>query len=47
MVPVGDAVEGAIVEVGRLGVVFVYEVVEYVIYAELQLVLFEKREGPP
>ena len=32
VVPVRDAVEGAVVEVGHLRVVLVYEVVEYVIY---------------
>ena len=42
MVPVGDAVEGAVVEVRHLGVVLVYEVVEYVVYAQLQLELLEE-----
>jgi len=42
VVPVGDAVEGAVVEVGHLGVVLVYEVVEYVVHAQLQLELLEE-----
>ena len=42
MVPVGEAVEGAVVEVWHLGVVFVVEVVEDVVDAQLQLVLLEK-----
>ena len=40
--PVGDAVEGAVVEVGHLGVVSVDEVVEHVVDAQLQLVLLEE-----
>ena len=42
MSPVGDAVEVAVVEVRHLGVVFVDEVVEDVVDAQLQLELLEE-----
>ncbi|MFM7980598.1 MAG: hypothetical protein ACKPKO_14895, partial [Candidatus Fonsibacter sp.] len=44
VVSVGDSVEGAVVEVWYIRVVFVYEVVEDVIDAWLELVLFEEGE---
>ena len=46
VVPVRDAVEGPVVEVGHLGVVFVDEVVEEVVDAQLQLVLLEQGQDP-
>ena len=42
MWPLGDAVEGAVVEFRHLGVVFVDEVVEDVVDVQLQLVLLEE-----
>ena len=42
VVPVGDAVEGAVVEVRHLGVVSVDAVVEDVVDAQLQLILLEE-----
>ena len=39
--PVGDAVEGAVAEVRHLVVVSVDEVVEDVVDAQLELILFE------
>ena len=42
MVPVRDAVEGAVVEVWLLGVVSVDEVIEDVVDAQLQLVLLSE-----
>ena len=44
MVPVGDAVEGAVVEVWCIGVVSVDEVVEDVVDAQLQLELLKEGE---
>ena len=42
MVPVGDAVEGAVVDVRHLGVVSVEEVVEHIVDAQLELMLPEE-----
>ena len=42
MVPVGGAVEGAVVEVRHLGVVFVDEVLEHVVDAQLELIFNEE-----
>ena len=42
VVPVGDAVEWAVVEVRHIGVVSVDEVVENVVDAQLELILIEE-----